>query len=71
MMPSGILSTSRSLASRSKIASHSLLRAKLSSVMKKRVMSCAQLSRTIFSMSSGVRKRDLRPCTLMMVQNEH
>ena len=26
------------------------------------------VSRTMRSMSSGVRKRDLRPCTLMMVQ---
>jgi hypothetical protein len=45
--------------SRSKIASQSLLRAKLSSVMKKRRMFCAQFSRMIFSMSSGVRWRRL------------
>ena len=47
------------------------LRAKLSSVMKNRSMPCALFARMIFSRSSGVRKRLLRPCTLMMVQNEH
>ncbi len=53
---------------RSKIGSQFLLRAKLSSVMKKLLMRCAAFSRTMRSTSSGVRKRDLRPCTLMMVQ---
>ena len=51
--------------------SQSVLRAKLSSVMKKRLMPCARLRRTIRSTSSAERRRDLRPCTLMMVQNEH
>ena len=31
----------------------------------------AELARTIASTSSGVRWRDLRPCTLMMVQKLH
>ena len=66
-----IFSTSRRWISRSRMISQSLLRAKLSSVMKKRESPCARLARMIFSMSSGVRRRDLRPCTLMMVQNEH
>ena len=56
---------------RSKIGSQSLLRAKLSSVMKKRLMPCARLRRTMPSTSSAERRRDWRPCTLMMVQNEH
>ena len=30
-----------------------------------------QFARTICSTSSGERRRDLRPCTLMIVQNEH
>jgi hypothetical protein len=29
------------------------------------------MRRTTASTSSGERRRDLRPCTLMMVQNEH
>ena len=66
-----IPSPSRSSISRSKIGSQSLLRAKLSSVMKKRKIPWATLARTIRSTSSGVRRRLLRPCTLMMVQNEH
>ena len=49
----------------------SLLRAKLSSVMKNRSIPWALLARMIFSRSSGVRNRLLRPWTLMMVQNEH
>ena len=64
-------SSSRSSISRSRIASQSVLRAKLSSVMKKLCSPCATFSRTICSMSSGERRRDLRPCTLMIVQNEH
>ena len=44
---------------------------KLSSVMKNLWMPCAQLRRTSSSTSSAERKRDLRPCTLMIVQNEH
>jgi hypothetical protein len=31
----------------------------------------ATLTRTICSMSSGERRRDFFPCTLMIVQNEH
>src|SRR6476660_2066001 len=57
--------------SRSRIPSQSLLRAKSSSVMKNRLIFCAALVRMIASTSSGVRWRDLRPCTLMIVQNEH
>ncbi len=53
------------------MASQFLLRAKLSSVMKNRVMPWAALSFTMRSMSSASRQRDLRPWTLMMVQNEH
>ena len=34
-------------------------------------MPCATFARTIASTSSGERRRDLRPCTLMMVQKEH
>ena len=71
MKPMLNFSTSRKWMRRSRIASQSLLRAKLSSVMKKPRRPCATLTRTIFSMSSGERRRDLRPCTLMMVQNEH
>jgi hypothetical protein len=62
---------SRSSMMRSKIGSQSLLRARLSSVMKKCRMPCAQCSRMVRSTSSAVRPRDLRPWTLMMVQNEH
>src|SRR5262249_16689450 len=43
MRPSGIASLSRSRMRRSKIGSHSLFRAKLSSVMKNLWMPCAQL----------------------------
>ena len=39
--------------------------------MKNLWMPCAQFRRTRSSTSSAERKRDLRPCTLMMVQNEH
>ena len=63
--------SSWSLITRSSRISQSLLRAKLSSVMKNRSMPCFLFSRMICSRSSGVRKRLLRPCTLMMVQNEH
>jgi hypothetical protein len=66
-----ILSTSRRWIRRSKIGSQSLLRAKLSSVMKKWKIPCAAFSRTMRSTSSAERRRDLRPCTLMIVQNEH
>ena len=48
-----------------------MLRAKLSSVMKKRLTPCATFCRTIRSTSSADRRRDFRPCTLMMVQKEH
>src|SRR6516164_7201246 len=44
---------------------------KLSSVMKNLLIPFAQLARTSCSTSSAERKRDLRPCTLMIVQNEH
>ena len=64
-------SLSRSWISRSKKASQSLLRARLSSVMKKALIPCARFSRMIASRSSAVRKRLLRPCTLMIVQKEH
>ncbi len=64
-------SCSRMAIRRSKTFSQSVLRAKLSSVMKKRLMPCARLLRMICSMSSAERRRDLRPCTLMMVQKEH
>ena len=66
-MPSFSLSS----ISRSKKSSQCLLRAMLSSVMKNDVMPCLTFSRTIASRSSALRKRLLRPCTLMMVQNEH
>ena len=67
-----IFSTSRSSIRRSKIGSQSLLRAKLSSVMKKLCRCPARRWRARSrSTSSGERRRDLRPCTLMMVQNEH
>ena len=46
---------SRSSISRSRIGSQLRLRAKLSSVMKNRVMFCAALARTMASTSSGVR----------------
>ncbi len=49
----------------------SALRARLSSVMKKLWTPCARLSRTMRSTSSALRLRDLRPCTLMMVQKLH
>ena len=62
---------SRRSMMRSKIASQSLWRARLSSVMKKWRMPCFQCSRMVRSTSSAVRPRDLRPCTLMIVQNEH
>ena len=39
--------------------------------MKKLFSPWATFSRTICSMSSGERLRDLRPCTLIMVQKEH
>ena len=64
-------SFSRSSMMRSSMASQSLLRAKLSSVRKKAKTPCATLARITASMSSALRRRDLRPCTLMMVQNEH
>ena len=54
-------SRSRSSMRRSKIGSQSLLRAKLSSVMKKWRMPLAAFSRTRRSTSSGERRRDLRP----------
>ena len=63
--------SSRSWMMRSRMISQSLLRAKLSSVMKKPRIPCSTLPRITASMSSAVRRRDLRPCTLMMVQNEH
>src|SRR5215207_5254074 len=56
---------------RSKIGSQLRLRAKLSSVTKKREMPCFAFSLTIRSMSSASRQRDFRPWTLMMVQKEH
>ena len=62
---------SRNSIRRSKIGSQFLLRAKLSSVMKKLWMPAARFSRMMRSTSSALRWRDLRPCTLMMVQNEH
>ena len=34
-------------------------------------MPCARLARTIFSTSSASRQRDVRPCTLMIVQKLH
>ena len=49
------LSRSRNSISRSRIGSQLRLRAKLSSVMKNRVMPCAALARTMASTSSGVR----------------
>jgi hypothetical protein len=55
MRPSGMPSFSRSLIRRSKVDSHSLLRAKLSSVMKNFRMPCAQLRRTRCSTSSAER----------------
>jgi hypothetical protein len=64
-------SCSRISISRSKIASESRLRAKLSSVMKKRKTPWARLARTRRSTSSASRQRDLRPCTLMIVQKLH
>ena len=69
--PQAMPSFSRSSITRSSRISQSLLRAKLSSVMKNRSMPWTLFSRMIFSRSSGVRNRLLRPCTLMMVQNEH
>ena len=63
--------SSRSQISRSKKASQLRLRAKLSSVMKKRLMFCAQFLRITASRSSADLNRLLRPCTLMMVQKEH
>ena len=66
-----IPSCSRSTISRSKIASQFLLRARLSSVMKKRRTPWAMLARTSRSTSSALRQRDLRPCTLMIVQKLH
>ena len=66
-----MFSRSRSAIMRSKIGSQSLLRAKLSSVMKKFLMPCTQCSRIVFSTSSADRRRDFLPCTLMIVQNEH
>ena len=65
------LSRSRNSMIRSNISSQDLLRAKLSSVMKKCRMSSARCCRIVRSTSSADRLRDLRPCTLMMVQNEH
>ena len=64
-------SRSRISMRRSKMLSQSVLRAKLSSVMKKRLIPCARFRRMICSTSSADRRRDLRPCTLIMVQNEH
>ena len=64
-------SAARNSISRSNSSSQSRLRAKLSSVMKNRLMLWAQFSRTIFSRSSGERNLLLRPCTLMTVQKEH
>ena len=63
-------SPSRMRIRRSRIFSQSAFRAKLSSVMKKRLMPCARLVRTMRSTSSAERRRDFRPCTLIMVQNE-
>jgi hypothetical protein len=53
------------------MASQFRLRAKLSSVMKNREMPRLAFCRRIRSMSSASRQRDLRPCTLMIVQKEH
>ena len=53
---------------RSNSASQFWLRARLSSVMKKLCTPWARFARTSRSMSSALRARDLRPCTLMMVQ---
>ncbi len=39
--------------------------------MKKLCTPCARLARTMRSTSSALRARDLRPCTLMMVQKLH
>ena len=64
-------SRSRNSISRSRIGSQLRLRAKLSSVMKNFFTPCAALARTMISMSSASRQRDLRPCTLMMVQKLH
>src|SRR5712671_5049998 len=64
-------SRSRISIKRSKIASQFRLRAKLSSVMKNRKTPCARLARTSRSTSSASRQRDLRPCTLMIVQKLH
>jgi hypothetical protein len=61
----------RSSIRRSTNFSQSRLRAKLSSVMKKRLMPWATFSRTSRSRSSAERNRLLRPCTLMIVQKEH
>src|SRR5262245_28340281 len=56
-----ILSRSRSAMRRSKIASQSLLRARLSSVIKKSRMPSAQCSRTVRSTSFADRPRDFLP----------
>jgi hypothetical protein len=50
-------SRSRMAMRRSKTFSQSVLRAKLSSVMKKRLMPCSRLLRTIRSMSSEFRRQ--------------
>jgi hypothetical protein len=63
--PSGIPCLSRNSIRRSKIASHSLLRAKLSSVMKNLWMPCAQLRRgaSIFQNTSVARAPSRRAPT--------
>src|SRR5215475_7486228 len=61
-------SSSRILIRRSNIASQVWLRARLSSVMKNLCTPWATLARTNRSMSSALRARDLRPCTLIIVQ---
>ena len=48
-----------------------LVAGEISSVRKNWEIPNAALARTIFSRSSGVRNRLLRPWTLMIVQNEH
>ena len=68
--PASASRTPRREMIRSRITSHSLLRAKLSSVMKKLCSPCATFSRMIFRCRHE-RRRDFRPWTLMIVQKEH
>jgi hypothetical protein len=64
---------SRSLSSinRSRMPSQLRLRAKLSSVMKRRRIPRLRCARTILSTSSALLNRDVRPWTLMIVQKLH